>query len=79
MFEGWCTLTILMEHPHYPTENRFARTGGGCGSAKRKADHVDEIPWRSLTARRTKLNQSREWDEEAGERDDRKVKPRVRI
>lgn len=28
-------------------------------AAKRKADHVDGIPWRSLTTRRTELNQSR--------------------
>ncbi|EGI60508.1 hypothetical protein G5I_11334 [Acromyrmex echinatior] len=28
MFEGWCTSTISTEHPHYPTENRFARNWG---------------------------------------------------
>jgi hypothetical protein len=34
--------------------------GGAVGwSAKRKADHVDGIPWCSLTTRRTELNQSR--------------------
>jgi len=33
MFEGWYTSTVPTEHPHYPTENRFApaelRVGAG--------------------------------------------------